>query len=355
MPFFSSQVPDDFLGTERLDKYISSLPNGLGRSKLKSGVHEILVNSQPAKLSSKVRAGDLIDIQWEDSVPDNINPEDIPLKIIFENDDVTVVNKEQGMVTHPAAGNWSGTLVNALLHRWGRASLSQIKDGQSSQDLARLRPGIVHRLDKDTSGIIITAKNRGAEDWLQAQFQSRRLCKEYILIVRGCPPQKDGLVDTYIIRDPADRKRFKAEPLEGKKKFQKFGDDAEKNKGGDLPCAAAGKRSQTLYHVVSVYGGYSLVRVRLLTGRTHQIRVHMKFLGCPVLGDAIYSKKDAAFPNATLMLHARLLKIKLPGQNNFSVFKAAVPDRFKEVIKALKAAFPRSFASAGIKEAEAAR
>ncbi|MBR5096534.1 MAG: RluA family pseudouridine synthase, partial [Treponema sp.] len=202
VPFFSAKVPDYFCGTERLDKYISSLPNAFNRSKLKSGVHEILINSQKAKLSSKVRAGDQIDIQWEDNIPDNIEPEDIPLKIIFENDDVTVVNKEQGVVTHPAAGNWSGTLVNALLHHWGREAVSQIKEGEAAEILSRRRPGIVHRLDKDTSGIIITAKNRDSEEWLQKQFQGRKLRKEYILIVRGCPPKKNGVVDTYLVRDP---------------------------------------------------------------------------------------------------------------------------------------------------------
>ncbi len=351
MPFFNIDVPDDFIGSQRLDKYISSACESFNRSKLKSGALEILLNSKAAKLSSKVRAGDKIDIRWEDNVPDNIEPEDIPLKIIFENDDVTVVNKVAGMVTHPAAGNWSGTLVNALLHRWGREALSQIKGGETPEILARRRPGIVHRLDKDTSGVIVTAKNRGAEEWLQAQFKSRRLKKEYILIVRGCPPKKDGIVDTLIVRDNADRKRFKALPLDGGSiKHEKFGEDAEGRQKNLLPSPSAGKRAVSLYHVVSVYGPYSLVRVRLLTGRTHQIRVHMKFLSCPVLGDAIYSKKDPLFPNESLMLHSRLLTIRLPGQKNFSSFKAAVPERFKRVIKALKEAYPRSYASPGIKE-----
>ncbi|MBO7123506.1 MAG: RluA family pseudouridine synthase [Treponema sp.] len=346
MPFFNAKVPENFCGAERLDKYISSLPNAFNRSKLKSGVHEILINSQKAKLSSKVRAGDQIDIQWEDNIPDNIEPQDIPLKIIFENDDVTVVNKEQGMVTHPAAGNWSGTLVNALLHHWGREAVSQIKEGEAAEILSRRRPGIVHRLDKDTSGIIITAKNRDSEEWLQKQFQSRKLRKEYILIVRGCPPKKDGVVDTYMIRDPGDRKRFKAVATDAKK-HERYGDDAD---SGAIPVQ--GKRAVTLYHVVSVYSNYSLVRVRLLTGRTHQIRVHMKFLGCPVLGDSIYSKKDNYFPNENLMLHSRLLEIRLPGQEKPSVFKAAVPERFKRVIRTLKAQHPRAYASQGIKAAE---
>ena len=357
-PFFSASVPDDFAGTERLDKYISSLPDGLGRSKLKSGVQEILVNGQAAKLSSKVRARDKIEIFWEDNVPDNIEPENIPLKIVYEDDDVCVVNKEQGMVTHPAAGNWSGTLVNALLFHWGRGAVTGVKDGDSAEALERRRPGIVHRLDKDTSGLIVTAKNRAAEDWLHEQFLSRRLSKEYILIVKGCPPKKDGIVDTWIVRDPADRKRFKAVALDGGKKYEKFGEDAEKKaktaaSSGNAP--GAGKRAVTLYHVVSVYGAYSLVRVRLKTGRTHQIRVHMKFLGCPVLGDAIYSRKDERFPNISLMLHSRLLKIRLPGKEGMAAFKAAVPERFKKVIRALKTASPRSYASEGIKAAEASQ
>ena len=357
-PFFSSEVPADFCGTERLDKYVSSLPDGLNRSKLKSGVQKILVNGQEAKLSSKVRAGDKIQIEWEDNVPDEISPEEIPLNIIYEDSDVCVVNKAQGMVTHPAAGNWSGTLVNALLFHWGRPALEGIKDGAdgetTAQALERRRPGIVHRLDKDTSGIIVTAKNRDAEEWLGRQFQSRRLVKEYILIARGCPPKKDGIVDTWIVRDPADRKRFKAVAIDGGK-HEKFGEDTEKKgwkKGADGGAPVAGKRAVTLYHVVSVYGGYSLVRVRLKTGRTHQIRVHMKWLGCPVLGDAIYSKKDELFPNENLMLHSRLLKIRLPGEEKRAAFKAAVPERFKRVIRALKAAYPRSYASEGIKEAE---
>lgn len=352
-PYFSATVPQDYEKSERLDKYVSSLPDGLGRSKLKSGVKEILVNGKAAKLSSKVRAGDRIEIEWQENAPDSIEPEDIPLKIVYEDQNVAVINKAQGMVTHPAAGNWSGTLVNALLHHWGRAALEGVKDEDSAQALARLRPGIVHRLDKDTSGLIITAKNRDSEEWLQAQFQSRRLAKEYIMIVRGCPPQKDGVIDTYIARDPADRKRFKAFALDGGgRKHEKFGEDAQRRSKKQADAPFSGKRAVSLYHVVSVYGDYSLVRVRLITGRTHQIRVHMKFLGCPLLGDSIYSKKDAEFPNASLMLHSRLLQIRLPNSEKATTFKAAVPDRFKDVIKILKVKHQRSYASAGIKARE---
>ena len=171
MPFFSEKVPADFEGSIRLDKFIASLPNGMNRSKLKSGVTEILINGKKVKLSAKVQASDQIDIQWEDNIPDDIEPENLPLDIIYEDENVTVVNKKQGMVTHPACGNWNGTLVNALLYHWGRKAVSQLKEGSASEILERRRPGIVHRLDKETSGIIITAKNRDSEEFLQKQFK----------------------------------------------------------------------------------------------------------------------------------------------------------------------------------------
>ena len=145
MPFFNETVPAEFTGTERLDKYLSSLPNAMNRSKLKSGIIELLVNEKKAKLNSKIKAGDKIYFQWEDSIPDDIEPQDIPLDIIYEDENVTVVNKAQGIVTHPAAGNWDGTLVNALLYHWGREAVPQQKN-QNSAIFEGRRPGIVHQL-----------------------------------------------------------------------------------------------------------------------------------------------------------------------------------------------------------------
>lgn len=319
MPFFSNKVPVEYQNTERLDKYIASLPNGMNRSKLKSGVTEILVNGKKVKLSQKIKAGDQIDIQWEDNIPDDIEPENIPLNIIYEDNNVTVVNKVQGMVTHPACGNWNGTLVNALLYHWGRERISQLKEGSSSEILQRRRPGIVHRLDKETSGILITAKNRDAEEWLQNQFKEKTLQKEYILICTGKPPAKAGDIRTQIIRDPKNRHRFKA-----------------------VVDSDDGKFARTIYHCICCYGNYSLIRVRLKTGRTHQIRVHMKFLGCPILGDSIYNKPDKLFPKASLMLHSKKLKIRLPQKKEFSTFKTPVPQRFREIEKILKEKFVRT-------------
>ena len=319
MPFFTAKVPEDYENQERLDKFIASLPNGMNRSKLKSGVNEILLNGKNVKLSQKVKAGDIIDIQWEDNIPDNIEPENIPLDIIYEDDDVTVVNKKQGMVTHPACGNWNKTLVNALLYHWGRKSIEQIKEGCTSDIIQRRRPGIVHRLDKETSGIIITAKNRAAEEFLQKQFKDKSNQKEYILIVTGRPPHRNGDIRTNIIRDPKNRHRFKA-----------------------VDISDEGKFSRTIYHCIACYGNYSLLRVRIKTGRTHQIRVHMKYLGCPILGDSIYNKPDSRFPDATLMLHSVQLKIKLPGDNQLTTFRTSVPNRFKRVEKKLKDKFPKT-------------
>ncbi|MBC6713615.1 RluA family pseudouridine synthase [Treponema sp. Marseille-Q3903] len=319
MPFFTAKVPEDYENQERLDKFIASLPNGMNRSKLKSGVNEILLNGKKVKLSQKVKAGDIIDIQWEDNIPDNIEPENIPLDIIYEDDDVTVVNKKQGMVTHPACGNWNKTLVNALLYHWGRKSIEQIKEGCTSDIIQRRRPGIVHRLDKETSGIIITAKNRDAEEFLQKQFKDKSNQKEYILIVTGRPPHRNGDIRTNIIRDPKNRHRFKA-----------------------VDISDEGKFSRTIYHCIACYGNYSLLRVRIKTGRTHQIRVHMKYLGCPILGDSIYNKPDSLFPDATLMLHSVQLKIKLPGDNQLTTFRTSVPNRFKRVEKKLKEKFPKT-------------
>jgi len=319
MPFFSAKVPDTYEGQERLDKYIASLPNGMNRSKLKSGVTEILVNGKKVKISQKVKAKDQIDIQWEDNIPDNIDPENIPLEIIYEDENVTVVNKKQGMVTHPACGNWNGTLVNALLYHWGRESIQQVKDGSDQEILERRRPGIVHRLDKETSGIIITAKNRDSEEYLQKQFKDKSLQKEYILIVCGKPPAKTGDIRTQIIRDPKNRHRFKA-----------------------VTDTDEGKYARTIYHCISTYGNYSLIRVRIKTGRTHQIRVHMKYLGCPILGDSVYNKPDPNFPDATLMLHSVQLRIKLPGQTEYTTFRTRVPGRFQKVEKKLRNKYGRN-------------
>lgn len=310
-------VDGNFAGTDRLDRYIASIPGGMNRSRLKACARSVKVNGRPEKISFRVRAGDRIEIEWDDGEPSSLEAEDIPLSIIYEDSDVAVVDKAQGMVTHPAAGNWSGTLANALLFHWGRDGGNFARtDGDGGRSL---RPGIVHRLDKDTSGVIVTAKSRAAEEWLQSEFRKRsRVRKEYIAITRGRPPAASGEIRAKIARDPRDRKKFKAFDGEGE-----------------------GKDARTLYHCLACYGDYSFLRLRIKTGRTHQIRVHLKHIGCPILGDAIYGGRDALFPRATLMLHARSLAIRLPRSKKISVFIAPVPERFKKISRALKKKFAR--------------
>lgn len=294
-------------GGQRLDRACALRNPGITRSRLKNGAKRILVNGKEAKMSRAVRAGDEVLVEWEDPVPGDILPEDIELKIVFENDDVTVVNKRQGMVTHPAAGNWSGTLVNALLWHWKR----EVPDGNQ-------RPGIVHRLDKDTSGLIITAKNPEAEASLQEAFKKRTVTKVYASLLTRVPPSAKGEIRTNIVRDPGNRKRFT------------WTDKAER-----------GKSAWTSYRVLKTWGNYALVLFRLHTGRTHQIRVHSKYLGCPILGDPIYGKRDALFPDATLMLHAAKLVIALPGEKEPTTFTAPLPARFKEIVTALEERYAR--------------
>ncbi|MBR4372772.1 MAG: RluA family pseudouridine synthase [Treponema sp.] len=318
MPSFSINVPDDFSGAVRLDKYMASLPEGMNRSKLKSGIENLTVNGKKAKMSTKVSSGDKIEFDWEDSVPDDIVPEDIPLDVVYEDKNVTVVNKKQGMVTHPACGNWNGTLVNALLFRWGRSKIG------IGEDSSNIRPGIVHRLDKDTSGLMITARNRDSEEWLHNQFLNHRLVqKEYIAICVGRPKDLSGRIETNIARDLRDRKKFRATPV-----------------------GSEGKFSCSIYQCIGIYEAgnetYSLMRVRIKTGRTHQIRVHMKHIGCPILGDPIYGKNPSGvFKTATLMLHSYVLKIRLPFCDTPSTFKAPVPIRFRKVMFVLHKKFRR--------------
>ncbi|MCR5698393.1 MAG: RluA family pseudouridine synthase, partial [Treponemataceae bacterium] len=228
----------------RLDQYVSKTCPEISRSRLKNGTKSILLNQKESKLSSKVKNDDEIFILWEDPVPKEIEAEDIPLDILYEDDNVCVLNKKQGMVTHPGCGNWKGTLVNALMYHWKIQNFEF--NEKDSQKQKAIRKGIVHRLDKDTSGTIITAKNIDTEIYLQEQFAKRRVKKEYILICNGVPKEKEGNVKVNMIRDPKNRKRFTTTS------------DHER-----------GKFSHTVYKCLCSYGPYSLIRCRLKTGRTH--------------------------------------------------------------------------------------
>jgi 23S rRNA pseudouridine1911/1915/1917 synthase len=295
----------------RADLFLSSARKLMTRSQLKSRSALIRVNGKPVKPSRELREGDDVNVSWEEEDAPGLEAEDIPLSVLFEDDDVLVVDKAQGMVTHPANGNWRGTLVNAFLWRLKARTGDGLLRGEATADPASvLRPGIVHRLDKDTSGVIILAKTREAHAFLAAQFAARTLRKRYIAIVKGKPPANEGLIDTMLGRDRTDRKRFAV--VEGR-----------------------GKRALTRYRLVRSYGsGYSLLSLEPKTGRTHQLRVHLRHIGCPILGDPVYGRKDPKFPAATLMLHAFRLRILLPG-GEVRTFTARLPPRFRAILYVL--------------------
>lgn len=287
----------------RADRYIAEGLGLMSRSQLKARSARIFVGGSPAKLSRPLKTGDLLAVEWREEAPSELLPEDIPLSIVYEDGRVIVVDKAQGMVTHPGAGNRSGTLANALLYR--------LRAGARADAAMPARAGIVHRLDKDTSGLLIAAKDAEAQAYLAAQFKDRTAHKEYIAVTRGIPKPAAGRIENRLGRDPRDRKRF-----------------AEVGEGGRIAI--------TDYRLLFAYGNYGLVFLKPRTGRTHQLRVHLAGLGTPILGDPIYGRKDRDFPEATLMLHALRLRIRLPGKEESELFKSAVPRRFKALLAELE-------------------
>jgi len=308
-------------GKRRLDTFCSGALTGMTRSKLKAGVQSVQLNGKAAKLSSMVQAGDRITIVWHNPVPDFLIPEHIPLRILYEDEDVIAVNKRAGMVTHPAAGNWTGTLVQALCYY--RLYDSPIRDefargletGQGRGDfISLLRAGIVHRLDKPTSGVLITARNTAAEAFLKNEFKLRHTEKYYAAILSRVPEKASGIIETSVFRDEHTRTRFAA--------------------SADL---SKGKYARSRYKVLKTYGRYALVLFKIDTGRTHQIRLHARFIGCPVLGDTVYGGKKVEWKRYGLMLHAYRLRIRLPSASEKRSFTAPLPRRFVAVLRALRA------------------
>lgn len=302
-------------GGGRADKYLAEAAKVLSRSQLKARGACLRVNGKQEKLSRTLAPGDRLELRWTDEPSHRLEPEQLEVDIVYEDDRVFVFNKAQGMVTHPAAGNWRGTLANAALwldaDRKGKAAAAS---GGNSRDGAP-RGGIVHRLDKDTSGIIIVARDPEAHEFLAAQFKNRSTRKEYWAIVHPAPADDSGHIENFLARDRNNRKKFV---------------------GGET----AGKRASTDYKVLlrwAIAGrrDFALVALFPKTGRTHQLRVHMSGIGCPIVGDPLYGRKDQLFPEATLMLHARRLRIALPGRDAPSLFKAALPERFRTMAAAL--------------------
>lgn len=252
------------------------------------------------KANYKVRAGEMFVVDIPEPEPIEAVPENIPLDIIYEDDDVVVLNKARGMVVHPAPGNYTGTLVNALLYHC--SNLSGINSA--------IRPGIVHRLDKDTSGIMIVAKNDAAHISLSQQIQSKTAVRTYIAVVRGNIKTDSGTIETQIARDKTDRKKM-AVVKEG------------------------GRDAITDYEVLERFGKYTLVRCKLRTGRTHQIRVHMEYLGYPLVGDPKYSPMKTPFGIKGQALHSHTLEFTHPRTGERMKFEALLPEDMHKIITRL--------------------
>lgn len=288
---------------ERIDKLLATKIEGLSRSFIQ-GLFEdekVKVNGKLAKSKYKVKAQDNIELDIPEPEELKVEAENIPLNIIYEDMDVAVVNKPQGMVVHPAPGNYNGTMVNALLYH--------CKDLSGINGV--IRPGIVHRIDKDTSGVLVVAKNDAAHNNLAAQFKAHTIKREYYALVEGRIKKEKGTIDAPIGRHVNDRLKF--------------------------AVVKEGKRAVTHYEVLEVYGGYSLVKCQLETGRTHQIRVHMGFIGHPLVGDTVYGLKKQKMIVQGQVLHAKTLGFIHPSTGEYIEFNSDLPQYFENILNKLRA------------------
>jgi 23S rRNA pseudouridine1911/1915/1917 synthase len=289
----------------RLDKYLVTCMPEFSRTRLQNLIENgsILVDGNVAHKSGQmINRGNIILVHIPPPEPTQLEPEDIPLDIIFENDDLMVVNKPAGMVVHPAAGHKSGTLVHAALaHAPEMVGIGGEK-----------RPGVVHRLDRDTSGLILLAKNDQAHRWLQDQFRLRKTEKTYIALVDGKPPTPTGRIEAPVGRDNIHRKLM------------------------TVTSSNKGRESVSEYRTLEAFKNHTLLEVHPLTGRTHQIRVHLKFIGCPVAGDSVYGHRNTTIPIMRHFLHAARLTILLPGEKKPHTFVAPLPLELKEVLEELR-------------------
>jgi 23S rRNA pseudouridine1911/1915/1917 synthase len=301
-------------GRGRLDKFlVDSLPE-FSRARLQGLIADgfVLVDGLPARKSGqRLDGGETISVRIPPSQPTALVGEHIPLEIVFENDDLLVINKPAGMVVHPAAGHDTGTLVHAVL------GYEPELEGIGGEE----RPGVVHRLDKDTSGLIVLAKNERAHRWLSEQFKSRSVEKTYIALVDGAPPTPAGRVEAPIGRDPRDRKKMAVVPSASP---------------GRRSSAASGRGAVSEYRTLEQFLDHTLLEFHPLTGRTHQIRVHCAFLGCPVAGDRVYGHRKVTIPVGRHFLHASRLKIRLPGETEPRFFEAPLPDELVAVLEQLR-------------------
>ena len=289
---------------ERLDAFLARTGEELSRSAAQKLIEEGLVtlNGKPGKKNDKLNMGDRVDYQIPEPKEEDIAPKEMPLDIVYEDEDVVVINKPKGLVVHPAAGHQDDTLVNGLLHAMA---------GQLSGINGELRPGIVHRIDKDTSGLLAVAKNDYAHNMLASQLKDHTMARTYEAIVCGSFREDSGTVDAPIGRHPSDRKKM-------------------------CVIARNSKEAVTHWEVVRRYRGYTHIRCRLETGRTHQIRVHMAHIGHPILGDTVYGHKKPELGQDSQCLHAGALCFRHPRDGRPVMVFAPLPEYFTQVLEKLE-------------------
>jgi 23S rRNA pseudouridine1911/1915/1917 synthase len=287
----------------RLDKYVADMVTDLSRTYARQLIEDahILLNGHDARPSALVHAGNIVTVRRPVSRPTDLIAEDIPLNTVYEDDDIVVVDKPAGMVVHPAPGHLSGTLVNALLARYPDITVS-----------GDLRPGIIHRLDRDTSGLLVVARNDAARHHIQAQQQARTMLKVYLAVVEGRFKEPEGAIDAPIARHLTDRTR--------------------------MAIVADGRVARTYWRVLEELGDYTLIAARLETGRTHQIRVHFAHKSRPVLGDPLYGprKPRATFGLTRQFLHAHRLGFVLPATGAWVEFESPLPPDLQAVLEKLR-------------------
>lgn len=295
------EIEEQYVG-KRIDAFLTEHIEGQSRSYIQKLIEQqaVWVNGTATKSNYKLRKDDQVKVVIPDPVPLEVKAEEIQLDIVYEDVDVIVINKPQGMVVHPAHGNYTGTIVNALLSHCD--NLSGIN--------GVMRPGIVHRIDKDTSGIIVIAKNNEAHVSLSEQLKEHSITRCYNALVEGKLKKDSGTIETLIGRNPKDRKEMAV---------------VERN----------GKRAVTHYKVLDRFEGHTLVEARLETGRTHQIRVHMAYIGHPIVGDPVYGYKKQRFETQGQLLHARILGFVHPRTGEYMEFEAPLPEYFKSILNKL--------------------
>ena len=289
----------------RLDKFLVIQFPDLSRSRLQALIKGgfVKVNENIiTKTGYELGKGMIIQIEIPETVDSSLKPEDIELDIVFETRDLLIVNKPAGMVVHPAFGHNTGTLVNAALAH------SPEMEGIGGER----RPGVVHRLDKDTSGLILMAKNDRTHRFLQEQFKNRTVKKTYLAITDGNPPTPQGLIEAAIGRDPSHRKKMAIVPIQ------------------------RGREASTQYRVVEAFKHHALIEAKPLTGRTHQIRLHLAFLDCPIVGDQLYGHRKLSLDVTRQMLHAYKLEVLLPGESKVSTFEVKLPADMESALFTLR-------------------